>query len=75
MGNIQSIKNALNIAHTRLHPRLNELPKDQPLMVHCLSGVRSSYASAFLKWNGYDATNVAGGFTAWLKSGGDVVKS
>lgn len=69
------IKNALNIAHTRLHPRLNELPKDQPLMVHCLSGVRSSYASAFLKWNGYDATNVAGGFTAWLKSGGDVVKS
>ncbi len=69
------LEGAQNIAHTRLQPRLAEVLKDKPLMVHCLSGVRSSYASAFLKRNGYDVTNIAGGFNAWLKSGGTVVNA
>jgi rhodanese-related sulfurtransferase len=31
--------------------------------------MRSAYASALLERNGYDVTNLAGGFDAWLKAG------
>lgn len=66
------IPGALNIPHVRLAARLEELPKGQPILVHCLSGGRSSYAVALLQKMGYDATNIAGGFNAWQKGGGEV---
>lgn len=68
------IPGAINIAHTRLLPRLAEIPRDKPLLVHCRSGVRSSYASAFLKKHGFNASNVAGGFLAWERAGGEILK-
>lgn len=68
------LKNSTNIAHTRLASRLAEVPKDKPLAIHCLSGGRSSYAAAFLERHGYKVANVAGGFGAWERAGGDVVR-
>ena len=51
-----------------LPQRLNELPRDQKLVVHCKSGGRSAKACAILSANGFnDVWNVAGGITAWSK--------
>lgn len=47
------IEQALNIAHTRLADRLDELNSGDTYLVHCLSGARASVASALLKRNGY----------------------
>jgi hydroxyacylglutathione hydrolase len=62
------VPGATNIAHTRLMERLDETPKDKPLLVHCRLGVRSARASAFLKRAGYDVVNLEGGFVAWQKA-------
>jgi len=67
------ISGAHNIAHTRLLERIAEVPKGQPVVVHCSSGSRSRYASGLLDRMGYRVTNVAGGFDAWKKQGGAVV--
>jgi hydroxyacylglutathione hydrolase len=46
------LSGAQNIAHTRLRLRLNEVPSDVPLLVHCASGLRAAAACAFLERNG-----------------------
>jgi hydroxyacylglutathione hydrolase len=45
---------AQNIAHTRLHVRVNEVPRDKKLIVHCQAGGRSAVAGAYLKRAGFD---------------------
>lgn len=49
---------ALNLAHTRLRPRLAEIPKDKPLVVSCASGLRAVGASAYLARQGFAVTGV-----------------
>ncbi len=44
-----SIAGAVNIAHTRLIPRLAEVPSGDPILIHCQSGVRSTMAAAALQ--------------------------
>jgi hydroxyacylglutathione hydrolase len=53
---------ALNIPHTRLLTRLNELPTDRPLAVHCASGARSAVAAAALARHGFDVRHVGEAF-------------
>ena len=67
-----AIREAINIAHTRLAPRVDELPKGEPIVCHCRSGVRSAAATAFLRREGFDVTNLAGGFIAWERAGGKI---
>lgn len=69
------IAGADNIAHTRLAGRIAELEPSGELLVHCRSGVRSSYACAYLKRRGFSPTNLAGGFLAWEKAGEPVERS
>ena len=64
---------AVNIAHTRLFPRLGELPRNHPILVHCLSGLRSSYAVGMLQSFGYRATQLDGGFARWREVDGAVL--
>jgi hydroxyacylglutathione hydrolase len=45
---------AINIPHTRLLPRKDELPKEKKYYVHCQTGGRSAVASALLKRSGYN---------------------
>lgn len=45
--------------------RCGELDKSKTLVVHCKSGGRSARAVQFLRDQGYDAVNVAGGIKAW----------
>ncbi len=55
--------------HTRLAERLDEIPTDQPLLVHCQSGVRAAVASAFLASTGRDVTYVNAPFADYRALG------
>jgi hydroxyacylglutathione hydrolase len=59
----------VNIAHTRLVARLDEVPSGGRVYVHCAGGVRSAMAVSELRRRGIDAVNVAGGWTAMQKAG------
>jgi len=43
----------------------DELPKDREIIAQCRSGKRSAQATEFLRAQGYDVTNMAGGILAW----------
>lgn len=49
--------------------RVAEVPTDGPVLVVCRSGHRSMQASQWLREQGVDATNVAGGTLAWIEAG------
>ncbi|RKY09936.1 MAG: pyridine nucleotide-disulfide oxidoreductase [Planctomycetota bacterium] len=54
---------AINIPLSQLRDRMKEIPKDQPIYVHCRSGQRSYNAVLALQSNGYDKVfNLSGGF-------------
>ena len=59
------IPGAINIAHTRLSARLDEVPTDKPILAYCRSGNRASAASALLAREGFDVTHVDGQFAHW----------
>jgi adenylyltransferase/sulfurtransferase len=48
-----------------LDKRVGELDKASKLIVHCKMGGRSARAVQFLRTQGFDATNVAGGIHDW----------
>lgn len=53
--------------------RLDELPKDAKIRVHCQSGARSAVAASVLRANGFtDVTDLSGGFASWVARGGAV---
>ena len=52
----------VNIPLDSLRQRINEIPKDRPVYVHCHSGLRSYLACCILTGNGYDCYNLAGGW-------------
>jgi len=64
-----ALQGSTNIPYTRLAKRLQELPRDRPILVHCALGGRSAAATALLEREGFKATNVAGGFEGWRKAG------
>ncbi|MGD8483922.1 MAG: rhodanese-like domain-containing protein [Thioalkalispiraceae bacterium] len=50
--------------------RVNELNKDEKLVLVCRSGARSAQACAFLQQQGYDNVyNLRGGMMGWAGSG------
>lgn len=54
----------------RLPRYLNELPRDQKLIVHCQSGVRSAIAMSVLQAAGFaNMVNMSGGYMAWQAAG------
>ncbi|GAA0732030.1 FAD-dependent oxidoreductase [Clostridium oceanicum] len=57
------IKGALNIPLSEIRDRLDEIPKDKPLYLHCRSGQRSYNAVLALQHLGFENVyNVSGGF-------------
>ncbi|MEX0648481.1 MAG: MBL fold metallo-hydrolase [Balneolaceae bacterium] len=64
------IEGALNIAHTRLLERKEELPSDKKLIVHCKSGARSAVSSALLEKSGFDVVLIDDDFENYSKTGG-----
>jgi hydroxyacylglutathione hydrolase len=63
-----AIPNAMNIAHTQLLDRLQELDQQRPWVINCHGGSRSAAACMALKRKGYNVTNLAGGYAAWCKA-------
>ena len=57
-----------------LRTRLNELPKNQEILVICRSGNRSLSATRHLASAGYNAVNIRGGMNAWSNAGLPVSK-
>jgi rhodanese-related sulfurtransferase len=62
---IAAIEGTVNIPLQALPTRSEELPKDRQIVVMCHHGGRSARATAWLRENGYDATNLEGGIDAW----------
>lgn len=61
-----AIPGAVNIPHTALRNRLNEVPKDRPIVINCGSGLRGYIADRILRQNGYKNTvNLSGGFMTY----------
>jgi glyoxylase-like metal-dependent hydrolase (beta-lactamase superfamily II) len=60
------IEGALHIALGELPNRLDEIPRDKPLVLHCAGGHRSSIAASLLRHKGFeDVSDVLGGYAAW----------
>lgn len=55
------VDNAVNIPLHDLRERLDELPKDRPILVYCRVGQRGYYATRMLRIKGFDAYNLSGG--------------
>ena len=53
-----------------LEQRVNEVPRDRPILAICHSGQRSLAAAGYLQQLGYPSvTNVDGGTAAWIERG------
>ncbi|CAN5139861.1 MBL fold hydrolase [soil metagenome] len=66
------VPGAVHIPYADLQARLDELPRDRPVVTYCESGVRSSLAASVLAAAGRETRNMRGGFTAWERSGLEV---
>ncbi|WP_445666378.1 MBL fold metallo-hydrolase [Fodinibius sp. AD559] len=60
------VKGALNIAHTRLLERKEELDKNKTWVVYCQTGVRASVATSLLRRDGFDVKYVNDNVEPWL---------
>jgi NADPH-dependent 2,4-dienoyl-CoA reductase/sulfur reductase-like enzyme/rhodanese-related sulfurtransferase len=58
---------ALNIPHTQLRDRIDEVPPGRPVLVYCASGFRSYLALRVLQQRGWeDVRSLSGGLTTLL---------
>lgn len=55
----------VNIPVDQIRDRLDEIPADKPVYLHCKSGQRSYIAYRMLTGLGYDCRNLAGGYDRW----------
>ncbi|MCA9918744.1 MAG: rhodanese-like domain-containing protein [Anaerolineales bacterium] len=63
------IKGARLMPLGTLRARINELPKDTPIVCVCRSGARSRTACEQLQAQGFeDVTNMVGGMIAWKRA-------
>jgi len=63
------IDGAVLIPVDTLEGRLNELPKDKPIITYCKAGGRSATAAALLVENGFTEVYDMGGITEWIDKG------
>jgi rhodanese-related sulfurtransferase len=61
--------NTMLIPLDELPDRLNEIPKDQQILVICHSGNRSKKGRDILLNAGYNALSINGGLLAWIAKG------
>ncbi|MEO8899580.1 MAG: rhodanese-like domain-containing protein [Candidatus Dormibacter sp.] len=70
----QRVPGALLIPLSEVPVRLDEIPDDRAVFVHCRLGGRSAKAVDFLREHGRPrAINVAGGIEAWEEAGLPVI--
>ena len=59
------VEGATNIPLSVLRDRMSEIPPDQTIWVYCQVGQRGYYATRALRLNGFDASNLSGGFKTY----------
>lgn len=59
------IPEAQHIRMSEVPERIDELDKNEQYIVVCRSGRRSGYVSEYLREQGFDAKNMAGGMLEW----------
>ena len=62
---VGAFPNAVNIPLDALRDHLDELPKDRPISVACMVGLRGYIATRILRQNGFDAIDLSGGYRAY----------
>lgn len=60
-----AVPGSVNIPLGELRKRLDELPRDREIWVHCGVGQRSYYASRILKQRGFRVRNLSGGMRSY----------
>ncbi|HEX6970144.1 MAG TPA: MBL fold metallo-hydrolase [Micromonosporaceae bacterium] len=61
-----AIEGSLHIPLAELPGRIDEVPTDRPIVVHCAGGYRSSVAASLLRRAGRaDVSDLLGGYGAW----------
>jgi len=65
---VESESRAVNIPLGQLRARLDELPRDQEILVICRSGQRAYYATRMLVQNGFKARTLSGGMLSRFHS-------
>jgi glyoxylase-like metal-dependent hydrolase (beta-lactamase superfamily II)/rhodanese-related sulfurtransferase len=64
------VAGAVNIPQADLATRLDEIPRDRPILTICQSGMRSVRSAQFLRQQGYqNVASVVGGTSAWRAAG------
>jgi rhodanese-related sulfurtransferase len=64
------VPGAVNLPQADLADRLDELPRDRPVVLICQGGYRSLRAAQFLKQTGFTRVfSVPGGTAAWIDAG------
>ena len=65
---------SLHIPLNRLPKRLDDLPRDRKVVIHCASGYRASIAASLLERHGLtDLADLVGGIAAWEAAGLEMV--
>ncbi len=60
------IPGSVHIPLAELRRRMDEIPADRPVVLHCAGGWRSSVAASLLRHHGRtDVSDLLGGFAAW----------
>jgi phage shock protein E len=64
------VEDCLFIPMSQLGVRLQDIPRDRPILVMCQSGSRSTGVTSYLLQQGWeDVGNVAGGIDGWQRMG------
>ncbi len=59
------VPGAVNISVDVLRNRLDELPRDQPIVTYCKIGMRGYLATRILMQRGFTVSNIGGGYTTY----------
>jgi len=66
----ERVPGAVNVPQADLATRLDEIPRDRPILTICQSGSRSLRSAQFLRQQGYqNVATVVGGTRAWRDAG------
>jgi glyoxylase-like metal-dependent hydrolase (beta-lactamase superfamily II) len=64
------IDGSTHIPLNHLIERMQEIPRERPVLLHCAGGYRSSLAASLLQREGFtDVSELAGGIAAWETAG------
>ncbi|KUI22163.1 sulfurtransferase [Mycobacterium sp. GA-1285] len=62
-----AISGSIHIPLAQLRNRMSEVPTDEPIVLHCAGGWRSSVAASLLRANGFrQVSDLMGGYHAWV---------